>query len=661
MNRNPLSITVRPSQPSRPMKQFILMATLLMAVCVADAQTLFTYGPYPVSKDEFLRAFNKNKSTTAEKPLSMREYLDLYIKFKLKVQAARDERLDTLPSVKSDLETSRLQLETNYMQDDAEINALVKEAFQRSQLDLHVQHFYVPINSKMTPADTLKAKKAIDEVYDELKAGQEGYFDIVSEVSEKVAPVKGNDLGWITVFTLPYEYENIVYNLEPGEVSRPFRSKGGWHVFKLEAQRPALGKITVAQILLAVPNGNLAIRDQARRLADSLYGALVKGADFGDLARRFSNDRRTYMSRGILPEFGVARYDGDFEQQAFALQHDSDVSKPFQTTFGFHILKRIARSPVPATPNDTYMASLRQQVLDDGRMSVARDKFLQQVLVKTGFRERKVVRDPEFWRMSDSLLLLNKAITVSGLNDKTVIFTFNDRSSVDVGDWTLYLKSVRMSTYGPPKVASHEALLKNYISLAALENYRKRLADFSPAYRDQLQEFREGDLFFEAMQKNVWSKASADSAGLLAYYNAHRQTYKWNASADAVLFSCATEAVARMTAADVNPHSWQQVVKDNPQIQTDSGRYELSQIPVNGTENFVAGAITRPVVNSGDGTAVFALILHTYPANEQRSFADARGLVINDYQNILEKKWVDGLEKEYPVHVNEHVFNEISH
>ncbi|HVZ97439.1 MAG TPA: peptidylprolyl isomerase [Chitinophagaceae bacterium] len=643
------------------MKKIPLIIVLLLIISKSYSQTLFTYGKYAVTKDEFLRAYNKNKATGAEKPLSMRDYLDLYIKFKLKVQAARDVRLDTLPSIKSDLETSKLQLENNYMQDDAEINALVNEAFQRSQKDLHVQHFYVAINSKMTPADTSNAVKAIEEVYDELKEGKEGYYDIVSEVSEKIAPVKGNDLGWITVFTLPYEYENIVYDLKPGQVSKPYRSKGGWHVFKLEEQRPAAGKITVAQILLAVPNGNIAIRDHDKQLADSIYAALKGGADFGELAKQYSNDRRTYMNKGIMPEFGVSQYDGEFEQEAFALQHDGDISRPFQTTFGFHILKRISRSPIPEARTEAYMASLKQQVTDDSRMSLAKDKFLQKVLTGTGFKKSRVLNEKDFWQMTDSIIVSNKKIEERKINDNSVIFSFNDNAKVTVGDWMQYLKSVRMSSYGPPKKESHEELLKNYISLAALENYRKRLADFSPGYRYQMEEFKDGDMFFEAMQRNVWSKASADTAGLLQYYNDHKENYKWNASADAVLFSCATEAVANAISGEIKNKPWQEVVKDNPQIQTDSGRYELAQIPVNEKINFTPGLITKPVVNNGDGTAVFALILKTYPGDEQRIFADARGLVINDYQNVLEKKWVDELKKKYPVRINESVFNAINH
>ena len=105
--------------------------------------------------------------------------------------------------------------------------------------------------------------------------------------------------------------------------------------------------------------------------------------------------------------------------------------------------------------------------------------------------------------------------------------------------------------------------------------------------------------------------------------------------------------------------NWKELIKDNSQVQADSGRYELSQIPVNEKTDFHAGLITTPVVNNGDGTTVFSIIIKTYPQDQQRSFTDARGLVINDYQNFLEKKWIEELQKKYPVKVNEKVFQSI--
>ena len=157
------------------MKKLFLLVVFFSIVSSVCCQTLFTYGNNAVSKNEFLRAYNKNKTTEANKDKAIRDYLNLYIKFKLKVQAAKSLHLDTLPSLQSDLQNFRSQVEESYLKDDKLVDALVDEAFSRSQKDIHTQHFYVSLNEKMLPADTLKLYKAINEAYDELKKGKTDY------------------------------------------------------------------------------------------------------------------------------------------------------------------------------------------------------------------------------------------------------------------------------------------------------------------------------------------------------------------------------------------------------------------------------------------------------------------------------------------------------
>lgn len=642
------------------MKKLSLVIASLIFICGVYAQTLFTYGNNAVSKEEFLRAYNKNKTATANKAQAMKDYLDLYIKFKLKVQAAKDKRLDTLTALQSDLQNFRSQVEENYLKDATQVDALDDEAFIRSQKDIHVQHFYVLINDKMTAADTLKLFKAINETYDELKKGGKDYDAIVSEIKEKIAPVQGNDMGWITVFTLPYEFENIVYGLKPGQVSKPYRSRKGWHIFKNEEERPAYGKIKVAQILFAVPAGNINMRDHAKQLADSVYKALKAGADFGEMAKKYSNDRTTFMTGGVMPEFGVAKYEGGFEQVAFSLKNDSDISQPFQTEFGYHIIKRVSRSPVPANKNDeTYMYNLKQDVLKDSRIALAKEKFVKDILSKIGYKRNTLINETDLWRVTDSFSISNKKITSEKVSANSTLFTFNN-AKVTVGDWLQYVRNVN-TAYGTHTAQTYPDLLKNYVSIAAVENYRKRLQNFNPDFKYQLQEFKDGNMLFEIMEKEVWSKATADSAGLENYYTQHKSNYEWNASADAILFSCANAPVAKTAYEQISKGvGWKQVVSDNSsQVQADSGRYELSQIPVTNPTDFKAGMVTIPVVNPGDGTALFSQVIKTYPENQQRNFVDARGLVINDYQNFLEKKWIEELKKKYPVIVNEKVFQSL--
>ena len=205
-------------------KTFILSAIFLFA-CKAFSQPLFTYGNNTTGKEEFLRAYNKNKPVTTDKEKSIREYLTLYTNFKLKVKAAKDLRLDTLSQLKYDVQNFRDQIADNYLNDESLLHKLVKEAADRSAKDIHVLYFSVPVAEKATPADTLKAYNAAKDLYTQLKTGATNYADIVTNVSAKIAPVNFSDAGYVTAFSLPYNIENIAYNTGVGNTSEPFKSK----------------------------------------------------------------------------------------------------------------------------------------------------------------------------------------------------------------------------------------------------------------------------------------------------------------------------------------------------------------------------------------------------------------------------------------------------
>jgi len=641
------------------MKKLFLAVVCSSFVLTSYSQTLFTYGNHAVKADEFLTAFNKNKTASTDSVQALRDYLDLYVKFKLKVQAAKDMHLDTLPSMKADLQNFRSQVQDNYLDDEKEVNRLVNEAFDRSQKDIHVVYYFV--NNNQT-SDSINEFKATANFAKELRSNENNEAAIFAKAKANTAiKVQKSDVGYITVFSLPYVFENIVYSLKPGESSLPVATKRRWYVFKNAGQRKAVGKITIAQILFAVPEGFDQQRSTTKKIADSVYNALINGSDFATLAKEFSDDKNTYMNGGLLPEFGTAKYDSVFENHAFSLKKDGEISKPFETKFGYHIIKRISATPVPATTTDeAFVNHLKQEVMKDSRIGVAKDKFLKEILPVIGYKKNNV-NEENLWQVSDSSLLQNKNVTAGNVNKNTALFTFNDHKTVTVADWILYLKNSNAVVANDH--SSYKQLFPLFIKESAFSNYASRLQNYNMAFKNQLEEFKDGNMLFEIMQQKVWNKAAEDTAGLIKYYNAHKEKYFWTNSADAIIFSCANKTVADNAIAQLRRRkTWREVVANDPtQIQADSGRYELGAIPVIDRTIFRDGLITLPVINKNDSTAVFAQIIKVYPDNEPKNFQDARGMVINDYQNYLEDKWVTELKKKYPVKINEKVFDSLLH
>ncbi|HUB59393.1 MAG TPA: peptidylprolyl isomerase [Puia sp.] len=644
---------------SRFLLNRILFLTLLILLFSSglSAQTLFTVGGTPVSKEEFLKAFSKNNNGVAPTEKAYRDYLDLYIRYKLKVRAAYAARLDTLPAQRTELQNFRSQVADAYMKDQESMDRLVKEVAVRGQKDIRLAHIYIALPKNARPADTLRAYERAMTAYNELRKGKK--FGEVAEAfsDDPSAKVNRGEVGYITVFALPYDLENLAYSIAPGHWSRPYRSKGGYHIFKNEGERKALGRIKVAQILLAFPPGaSPAAREQVRRRADSLYRVLMGGGDFAALARAYSSDNLTYQNGGELPEFGIGRYDSAFEATAFGLDRDGAISRPLATEFGYHIIKRLARKPFPTKPDEASMAGFRQQVLNDPRVEISRQALYNRIFRETGF-QRAPIPEAELWAFTDSAFR-NPGYSSNGdLSNSTMVFSFSQRAYT-IKEWLDFVRATRPTRAGI--ALSDKELFQRYLERTAMDFYRNHLEQYNKDFAFQLNEFKEGNLLFEIMQRKVWDKASTDSAGLFRYYEAHKGKYWWNASADALLFTCnstgTAEALkARLMAGAVG--AWRNYTDSiGSAIQADSGRYEVAQIPGSAFSAPAAQSFTEFTGNKADNTVSFAYVLTVYNNREPRSYHDARGFVINDYQGFLEEQWVESLRKEYPVKVDEQVF-----
>ncbi len=642
------------------MKKILLMFAFAGFTNCIFSQTLFTYGNTAVDKGEFIRAYNKNKTAVADKEKALREYLDLYIKFKLKVKAAMELRLDTLPQLQYDAQSFRSQIEASYLNNEKAVNELLDEAFSRSQRDLHVLHFFVPADALLKPEDTLKAYKAVSALHTSLAAGKTDYDNLIA-----ASPVKINqsDLGYITAFTLPYEYETIIYNLKAGQASKPYRTKKGWHIFKLTGQRKAVGKWKVAQILFSIPpDASTEAKKTYEKRADSVYQLLAKGDDFGKMARWYSDDKVTYGNNGEMAEFGSGKFEFSFENEVFKLTRDNEISRPFLTPYGYHIVKRISQSPVPADKNDQgYQFDLKQKIQQDARINIAKEMFVKEVLRQVGFKKNPAVKDADLYRYADSVMAKPASQTSNIISypiANKAIYSFA-KTKLTGKDFLDFVRTYKGSELY--KGETKAALVDKFISSAVMEYYKKNLEDYNPEFRYQMDEFKDGNVLFEIMERNIWGKAANDIPGLQKYYNEHKNKFVWAASADAIIINSSAKSIAENArAAVIDGKDWKKIAEEGANnIQADSGRFELTQMPVVITTSIPAGTVTQIVINPADGNAVFAKLVRQYSANLQRSFEEARGLVINDYQNILENKWIDELKKKYPIKINEAVFQSL--
>lgn len=618
----------------------------------ATGQTLFTYGEDSVSTAQFLTAYKKN-NTGPKTVKGVQEYLDLYIASRLKIKEAKNKGFDTLPQVVSDLQNLRAQLMPAYLNDAESTNRLLNEAFIRSQKDIQVAHIFIPFTAN-GQTDTAAALQKGKEAYAILLQNKPFAAVAKQYSADPFVSQNGGDIGYITVFSVPYELETVIYATPAGKVSPLYRSANGYHIFKNKGERKAVGRIKLAQILLAFPpDADAATKEGIKKRADSLYNRLLKGSDFETLATQFSNDIISAASGGRLPEFGIGQYDPLFEKTAFSLLKDGAISKPFLTAHGYHIIKRLSKIPVASNKEAKALQALKEKVESDSRINTTKMALAKRIIREAPMQQASF-KAAELWAYTDSVLTGKASAVHYRLTSASPLFSLA-KDTTFVRDWITYTQTNRYKEDGSG-LKPYPQVWDAFVEATASGFYKDHLENYNETFKNGIDEFRDGNLFFEIMQQQIWTPAQSDTAALLHYYIKHRTKYTWGKSADAVLFYAGDLAAANLLVAGLqkSPRSWKTLVAGlSEKVTADSARFDLTQIPNSAKQSLTVGTITLPVLNKSDNTASFALILNLYTEPAPRSFAQAKSLVINDYQAELEKSWVDELKKKYPVSINQ--------
>ncbi len=235
---------------------------------------------------------------------------------------------------------------------------------------------------------------------------------------------------------------------------------------------------------------------------------------------------------------------------------------------------------------------------------------------------------------------------------KEVVFSLEGQP-VKAAEWLSFAKNYKLNKelY---KGESNKELLEKFISTTADTYYRKHLAEYNADFKYQLQEFKEGNLFYEIMGKKVWNKSTGDPTALKQYYETNKDHFLWGESAGVILVNAKSYAYAEYAFENIkNGQDWKNIAAQSEgMIQGDSSRYEIAQLPIKPGAKLVEGAVMEIVRNDAANSASFVKVITIYPAKLQRTFEEAKSLVINEYQKQLEENWMKELTAKYPVKVN---------
>lgn len=624
-------------------------------------QILLTINGVEVTAGEFEGVYENNINLVQDpEQKKIDSYFPLFVAYKAKLMQAHDLGLDTAKEYTAELAKYRKDLVMPYFKDPVEEEKLVKEAWERSKEELNTSHILLMVSQGANPKDTLKAYNRLLSIRKQITSGSIKFDAAAFKYSEDPS-AKNNrgNLNWMSVFYMVYPFETGAYNTKVGEVSMPVRTSYGYHLIKVNDKRASKGKIQIAHIIKLSKKGvnadSLSVVNKTS--IDSAYVELQNGKKFADVARSTSDDVRSAMNGGVLPPFGAGKLVPEMEAQAFALK-EGEYSKPFETRYGWHIVKLVKKFPVPSFEEakeemrTSMLKDKRSKYIDKSVVNSLKDRYKVTVSNKN-FTEVERLVDADF-------LLSAKKDTKEFKTNKSVLKIENKEYKGD--DYYAFLKS-KSSAYKKFSVeyfvASARAL---YIEAKLLEYHDENLEGEYPEFHAVMTNYREGILIFNLMNYKVWDKAKDDTLGLANFYDANKTNYMWTERVDIVKAKCFKEDKAKKVRKYLKRKKTQEYIENklnkgaevNVIIQNGKLTKDSNKLP----ENFEWKKGVSDIYKVEKNNFV-VIYVNEIVKPEVKTLKEAKGSVVSDYQNYLEKEWKQELEKNYKVNLNKDVYNKI--
>lgn len=643
---------------------------------IAPSPTLFYYGNDSVSKQEFMYVYEKHNAQDPARfsQKSIDDYLDLYTKFKIKVKEAELLGIDTTTKVTQQLSQYQHQLAQTYLNDKEITDKLLLEAYERLQKEVKVSHLLLTLPEDASPADTAAMYKKIMEIRERIVKKNENFAKVAKEVSQDPS-VKDNqgDLGYITALQTVYPFETAAYNTRTGSVSMPIRTKFGYHLVKPTDIRKARGKIKVAHILLkATEKDDTATQNKALRTANEVYKKLLAGEQFEKLAHTYSNDNSSKASGGELPEVESGRMIPEFEEAAFALQKDGDFSKPVKTPIGWHIIKLVNKRPIGSF--EDLKPDLKKRIERDSRSWISKKDFVKKLKNDYKYKENATNLQQIKNTIDTTLQRAQWKAQQKAANLNQPIFTLSYQKNTDSytqGDFAHFVEQNQSKVTRDAKSNLQNAiniLYDNFVEEKVMELEESLLEYKNPEFAKLMKEFRDGTLLFELTERNVWNKAIEDTTGLKTFYEKNKTKYMWQERAEASFFNCATPEIAKtvrksLTSTKFNADKLKAKLNkkapaDKPNLRIETALYEKTQNEMVDKTDWKAGSVNPQDFNGANNTIVIVRINKIVPP-EPKKLDETRGYVVSDFQNELEKQWVDNLKAKYPIKINQSVLKNL--
>ncbi|MFZ9241132.1 MAG: peptidylprolyl isomerase, partial [Chitinophagaceae bacterium] len=473
----------------------------------------------------------------------------------------------------------------------------------------------------------------------------------------------------------------------------------GYHILMVNDKRLNRGDVKENHILVRVMNKDESSDTEARKKIDEIALNISTGKEtFENMARTYSEDYNSRYNGGAMDYINVTQFVGDVDRQywadqAFSLKKDGDVTAPFRTNYGWHILQRVNLRPLRSFEDKEMRSILKMDVQKNQRSQISVDSLVVKIKKENGFKlnpmaVEAVVKNldsnflkgkfdeaamPEYYKVT-KLEGKKKTTTEYNLRKMEVFKLADDSYSVSdlFNEFSYNTKPLLGS-----KQDAVDRILSAWVDKICVEYQNDHLEEKSVEFRDIYQEYKEGILMFNRMQQLVWDRANNDTVGLKAYFEEHRGEYNWGNRFDVGVYFCndakMMKTVAKQVKKGISSDSMRRehTKKNILDYSHRMGKFELSD-----TFLFAPSPIlkmlfadlqaAKPKYNKpgiyqigqvGDDFVVVKV--NAFLPAGPKTLDETRGPVASKYQEQLEKEWIESLKNRYSVTINESAVKQI--
>lgn len=632
------------------MFRIIILISLAFIASISYAQELMIIGQEKVSVDEFLRIYQKNnQSTTSYSEKDVQEYVELFTLFKMKLQEAKRMRLDTLPMLKEDYQKYTDQLVQNHFVDKNYIDNIWKAQYEHMKYDVKVAHIMVKCAPNANPSDTLIAYNKLN--YLRQQATKDNFAKLATENSEdQSSAIKGGLLGYITAFMTFPEFEQPCFQTPIGAISSIFRTQYGYHIIHVLDKRVARGKIKVAHIYLKKSEKP----EVAEKQIQEAYKQIIsKKITFENAVKKYTEDASTKETYGVLNEFGVSEMVNDFEEQCFALKNPGELSKPFMTEYGWHLVRLIEKIPVKGYEDSKDY--IKQRMVSDPRVNNLKGIAYSRILAKYKFTESPANLSPLMANIPDTFFMIkNWVLKPMKATESNTLFSFAGKS-FNMKDFSNYVNTNYNTASSKSKKDAIDAMYAAYKEKVIWQMAKELLSAEDRSYSQLESEYMNGLLIFEIMDREVWKKALADTLGSMKMYEEVKSNYWFKDR-----FMLEGIKTKKTEGLDTYIQSLTglsaKVVFEKIKQSKDSNEFVYYERTIErGDYPEIDKAMDAKAISvqfkDEDKSSILAKVVKLLPPSI-KPYSEIRGRIQNLYQNKLEKEWGASLRSKYPVKIN---------